>query len=284
MVENVEGIIMNQVSRLSVSYVGFSISRLVDPEFKLIRKLTGSADDAVFCKNLSYSSGKCRVCKCPNSRHIRVNTTMEPATRTIKDKNIQKVLDDTTSTMDKKESILKILERKEEAMQDENKVVVETAALFAGFLEQNSIVTYHSAISDYYKEEKMKMDCEGNSKRAKELDDILQVYEERLRFFTMCRVSGTDAGDSNITEARVNEELQKLYKLELHGPELKAWMDNIESAAVLEEKEAKARGEVVYKAPVLSSNNAAGVHDGPRPKNLGERIAQGWRSRPHILK
>ncbi|KAG0586681.1 hypothetical protein KC19_2G108400 [Ceratodon purpureus] len=280
MFENLEGNIMDKVSRLPVSFAGFNVSGLVNPELKLIRKLTGSTDDAVFCKELSYTSGKCKVCKCPNSRHMRVYTKMEPATRTIKDENIQKVLDDTTSITEKKESILKILERKEEAMQDENKVVVEAAALFAGFLEQNSIVTYHSAISDYYKEEKMKMKREGNLERAQELDEILQLYEKTVRFFTMCRVNCTDAGDSNITEARVNEELQKLYKLELHGPQLKAWMDKIERAAEFEENQAKARGEAVYKAPVLSTNNAAGVHDGSRPKGLREKIAQEWNSRP----
>lgn len=277
MFENIEGMIVDKVSRLSVG--GFSVSGLLDPKSKVIRKLTGSTDDAVFCTKLSYSSGKCRACKCPNSRHIRVSTQMKPATRTVRDENIQKVLDDTTSTMDKKESILKILERKEEAMQDENKVVVEAAALFAGFLEQNSIVTYHSAISDYYKEEKMKMKREGNTKRAQELDENLQLYEKSLKFFTVCRVNCVGAGDSNITEARVNKELEKLYKLELHGPQLKEWMDGIQSAAVIEENQAKTRGEAVYKAPVLSFNNAAGVHDATRPKGLRENLAQKWRSR-----
>jgi hypothetical protein len=220
------------------------------------------------------------VCECPNSRHIRVNTKMEPATRTMRDENIQKVLDDTTSTMDKKECILNIFQRKEKALQDENNVVVEAAALFAGFLEQNSIVTYHSAISDYYKEEKMKMKREGNSERAQELDGFLQLYEEKLKNFTdVCRVKCTD-----ITEAMVNEELEKLYKLELHGPQLKDWMDGIESAAVVEENQAKARGEAVYKAPVLSFSNAAGVHDGQRPKGLRENFAQKWRSGAPILK
>jgi len=274
MFENFEGIIIDRVSRLPVTL------GLVDPQLKVIRKLTGSTDDAVFCTKLSLSSGKCRACKCPNSRHIRVNTKMVPATRTVRDENIQKVLDDTTSTMDKKESILKILERKEEAMQDENKVVVEAAALFAGFLEQNSIVTYHSAISDYYKEEKMKMKREGKTERGEELDRCLQLYEKNVNFFTdVCRKKCTD-----ITEAMVNEELQKLYKLELHGPQLKEWMHGIESAAVFEKNQANAQGEVVYMAPVLPFNNAAGVHDGPHPKSLRESIAQKSRAGAHILK
>ena len=281
-IETIEGMIVDTVSRLNVSYAGFSVSGLVDPKLKVIRKLTGSTDDAVFCIKLPYFSDKCRACECPNSRHIRVSTQMKPATRTVIDENIQKVLDDTTSDMDKKESILKILERKEEAMQGENRVVVEAAALFAGFLEQNSIVTYHSAISDYYKEEKMKMKHEGNEKRAQELNEILQLYEKKLRFFTdLCSFG---AGDSNITEATVKEELEKLYKLELHGPHLKIWMDGIESAAVSIEDQAKARGEAVYKAPVPSYNNAAGVHDAKRPKNLRENLAQMWPRRAPILK
>ncbi|KAG0625565.1 hypothetical protein M758_2G065300 [Ceratodon purpureus] len=259
-------------------------SGLEDPVnlMKCIRKFTRSrAYNAVFCKELSKFSGKCRVCKCPNSRHMRVRTKMVRTTRNV---IILKVLDDTASTMEKKATALKTLERKEETMEDEKKVVMEAAALFAGFLEQNSIVTYPSADPDYYKEEKTKMKCQGNSEREKELKKNLQLYEESLKNFTLCRVNCTDAGNSNITEARINEELQKLYKLELHGPQLKKWMDSIESAAVFEENEAKARGEEVFEAPVLSINNAAGVHDGTRPRGLREKIAQELHSRSHILK
>jgi hypothetical protein len=279
MLESIEGIVIDKISRLDLTVAGLKFSDLVNSDTKVIRTVTGSTHDAVFCTNLSLFSGLCTVCNCPNIKHVRVNTKMEPATRTIEDENIKKVLEDTTSNMDKTESILKILERKEVAMQKENEVVVEAAALFAGFLQQNSIVTYHSVISEYYKAEKVKMERVGNKMRAKELDEILQLYQEKLEFFTnVCRVNFAE-----ITEAKVNEQLEKLYKLELHGPQLKVWMAGIQSAAEVEENEAKAR-EVVYKAPVLPFNDAAGVHDGPHPKSLLESIAQRMLASAHILK
>jgi hypothetical protein len=105
-----------------------------DPNLQLTRKLAGLEPDAVLCSKLSWASGTCNVCECPNTKHIREKTTLEPRTRMVVDENVKKVLDDTKSDMEKSQSILKILEDTMNAMQAENNVIVEAGARFAVFL------------------------------------------------------------------------------------------------------------------------------------------------------
>jgi hypothetical protein len=46
-----------------------------DPNLQLTGKLAGLEADAVLCSKLSWTSGTCNVCECPNTKHIREKTT-----------------------------------------------------------------------------------------------------------------------------------------------------------------------------------------------------------------
>jgi hypothetical protein len=165
------------------------LSDAMTPDTKVQAHLLHRGEDPVFCLKLSWTSGNCTICHCRNEEHIRVNTERRTATRITKDKNIQKVLNEHKTDMEKKEEILAILKEKEESIEAEKDVVLKAGALFAVFLEQNSIVTYHSVTAQYFNELIEVAKKSGEHAQVAELQGKLDEYEEHVCHFRLWRAS-----------------------------------------------------------------------------------------------
>jgi hypothetical protein len=123
----------------------------------------------------------------------------------------------------------------------------QVPAFLSSYLEQNSIVTYHSAIPDHHREEMKRMVKRMNRVRAKEVKESLKNDESKVEAFRAFRKPGLSESKL-ITVADVNGELEKLFQLSLSGPALKEWKDTVESEAILEEIKARAQEEVPHMA------------------------------------
>lgn len=193
------------------------------------------------------------------------------------DEDIQKVIDESDNDMQQKTKILTILVEKEKFFKTENDVVLNAAALYSGFLEQNSIITYHSAIPQYLDEQIKMEQREGNTARVAELRGMLTTYEDQVRQFKLTR-AGINSGSSRsmdvLTQEDVDLEVQKLYRLELHGSHLKAWMDSVESEAQFERLEEVKRTEAAFNLP-SASGGASG-------SSLGGRILESIKCNPRL--
>jgi hypothetical protein len=171
------------------------------------------------------------------------------------------------------------LEARERSLQAENDVVLQAALHFAAFLEQNSIVTYHSAVPHYYEEQIKLMRAEGNQGRAAELEGVLKSYQKQAAEYKQCLHKSKDPnfdGIELVTEKTVEQHLQQLYGLPLHGPSLKQWINGVESEFTV----ALGRGEEVYNAPVARTDYAATAPDDSRSTSLFARITRGRKLRP----
>ena len=251
------------------------IGDFVDPRMAGMAKVVGGymaiADKWVICSKLNPVSGRCSVCDCRNDMHIRMHHEMKTSTRKVEDKEIRKVLEGAKTEAKKKEDVLERLEDKERSLQAENDVVLQAAVHFAAFLEQNSIVTYHSAVPHYYKEQIKLMRAEGNQGRVAELEAVLESYKNKADEYKQRLHKSKDPnfnGFELVTEKTVEQHLQQLYGLPLHGPSLKKWIDGIES----EFSVAFRRGEVICNAPVARTDHAASAPDGSRLTSLFARI------------
>jgi GTP-binding protein EngB required for normal cell division len=255
-----------------------TMSEMLTSDSKFLAPLLDRpGDEPLFCSNLSWRKGNCTICRCPNDKHIRVNSERRTATRTVEDENIRRVLDEATGEMEKKQKILTILEVKEESIKAEYDIVLKAAALFSGFLEQNSIVTYHSATPEYLREQIKVMNQCGDHARVAELQGKLDEYDDQVRMFKLGRASnGADSDRSLITEEVVKDEVEKLYALELHGPQLKTWMEGVESEFSFERSVAMKRAEVSFKPAALPHNQSASTHDGTPSNTFIGRIKDSW--------
>jgi len=151
-------------------------------------------DDGILCSKLSIRSGCCRSCGCANENHVRTSFEMRTTTRKAVDMEIRKVLEEAKSDEEKEAEILEKVEDKEKLMKEENDVVLQAAACFATFLEQNSIVTYHSSIPHFYEEQIKVLRAAGKDeeKRADELQGMLQRYHAQVRDFKHWSSKGLD--------------------------------------------------------------------------------------------
>jgi hypothetical protein len=218
--------------------------------------LIGTPGDWVLCSRLNPWTKKCSVCNCPNEKHIRMHHELQTVVEKVVDPDIKRVLDEAKTDAKKKEEILKILGESEKSLQAESAIVLETAVLIAAFLEQNSIVTYHSAVPLYYEEQIKRMRAEGNADRVVEFEGMLNSYNQRVAEFKKCIHKSKDPDfdvREFVTEDKVEQCLQRLYKLPINGPSLQKWVDGVESEFTL----SSGRGEVVYSAPEARSRRAA---------------------------
>jgi len=246
--------------------------------------LLGKDEKYVFCQKLSVWSGECTVCGHLSEKHIRERVELRTVTHTVKDPAIQKILDETNDQANLKAKVLKVYQDKEAKIKKEIGVVLEAAALFAGFLEQNSIVTYHSATGAYWRNQISQRESLGDqrtaegAKQIEQLKALLKTYEEKVRNFKNFR---QDRDPTNkITEDDINMEIQNLYAPKEYGPTLKAWMNGVESEFALGRAVAMAREEVACNIPVYPVNpqqwqaGASRAHgDAAHSENLRTRIA-----------
>lgn len=245
----------------------------------MIGGLTPTADKWVLCSKLNLWTGRCGVCSCPNDKHIRMHHEMRTVTRKVEDPKIRRVLEEAKTDAEKKGEILEILEARELSLKAENEVVLQAASHFAAFLEKNSIVTYHSAVPLYYEEQIKLMKAEGNNGRAAELKGVLDSYHDKEAEYKDCLYKSKDPnfdGSELVTEKTVEQHLQRLYGLPLHGPSLRKWINGVESEFTV----ASGRGEVVYNAPVARTDHAATASDGSRSTGLFAMMTRGRKPRP----
>lgn len=232
-----------------------------------IGEYLSNSDKWILCSRLSLITGCCSFCSCPNDKHIRTHHEMRTVTRKVEDEEIRRVLQAASTEGKKKADLLEIYESKERSLKDEREVVHQAALHFAAFLEENSIVTYHSAVPHYYEEQIKLMLSQGKQAKAAELDAVLKLYRKQADEFKQCLYKSKDPnfdGSGLVTERVVEEHLQRLYNLPVHGPSLKAWIDGIENLYTV----ASGRGEVVCNIPVARTDHAATATDSSRPTGL----------------
>lgn len=228
--------------------------------------------DQVFCRRLSKLSGQCKVCECLNENHIRVSHEMKTVVRQREDAAIRRVIDETHGEIQRKEAISVILEQKAKAIKEEMEVVMGATAVFAGFLAQNSIITYHSATQDYLRDQIKKKKCcddcttDAGKKRIAELERLLQNYEKEVENFKMRRGPGGGKLVQKLTTEDVKKELNKLYALNTSGESLRIWMDDVE-------KDYKLRGGVIREEVSYKLPRQRIVNDAPS-KSLIERLME----------
>lgn len=149
--------------------------------------------------------------------------------------------------------------------------VVNAAALFAGFLAQNSIFTDNTATQDYLREQikRKKYSDDHNTAEGKariaELLKLLETYENQLQNFK--NRSGPSSG-RDITTQDVRNELDKLLALPRNGESLKILVDDIEREYKLE---GMRLDEVAVNMPHAPVNHAE--NQPTRVKSLFEKLA-----------
>ena len=182
----------------------------------------------LFCNNFSLRSGECKVCGCQRSRHIRVNVGKFKVVRGNED--IRKATDEADGILEKASMALRLLEETERSYQEEMKVVVYAAAIFAGFLAQEPIVVYYVDAVEYLKSEieRKKRFPDGDVSEGKqeleELEAHLSTYEQKVQNLK------TRIGPScskTITSGDVEDEFQKLHGLGRSGAAIQEMMKDI---------------------------------------------------------
>lgn len=212
-------------------------------------------DKYVFCEKISLRSGKCRTCGCLRETHHRVSSALRTVVIQREDESIRKVIDDTQDEIQQKKAIAVILEEREKSFKHEMEVVVNAAALFAGFLAQNSIITYHAATQEYLREQikRKRFSDDRNTPegraRLQELESLLETYERQVENF---RTRSGPSSSRTITREDVKLQLSKLYELPRNGQSLRMLMDTVER----EYKMAAIRRDEVVVNQAASSGSA----------------------------
>jgi hypothetical protein len=185
----------------------------------------------------------------------------------VEDPNVRRALEEKTGEMERKRAVLAALEAKEESIKKENEVVLKVAALFATFLDQNSIITYHGATRQFYEEQIKEQNQRGNQAEVTELKAMLASYQGHVNHFKLSRTSGCGSNTGGVTMEDVNREVENLLALDLHGPQLKEWMKGVQSTATYTGACAALRREEVTvhtpdRVPVQgAASNEAGSHE-----------------------
>ena len=118
-------------------------------------------------------------------------------------------------------------------MTQEKENIIKTMAKFGYFLKQNSVMTYNDATMAYFnlmiKEEKDKMQINGDSSKVERLLELKQRYDEELKIIQKA-VDDNDEetiveyGDLDDQEAAMYD----LFDMELFGKNLRQLFDDID--------------------------------------------------------
>jgi hypothetical protein len=182
----------------------------------------------LFCEKISLRSSECKVCRCLRSSHIRVGIETRKVVRRRENEDIRKAIDEGGDGIQKASTAHRLLEVIEKSYQEEMNVVVNAAALFAGFLAQNSIVVYHIATAEYLKsqiEMKKKIaDGDEGKQQLEELEAHLRTYEQKVQSF---KTRNGPSSSKIITLEDVDDDLHKLYGLGKSGAAIRETMHDI---------------------------------------------------------
>ena len=185
----------------------------------------------LFCDNFSWRSGECKVCGCKRSSHIRVGVATREVVRQRENKDIRKAIDEAGDGMERASIALRLLEETERSYQEEMKVVVNAAAIFAGFLAQSSIVVKNVATVKYLKSEikRKKRFPEAEKEQLEELEAHLRTYELKVQWFQT--IHGPSSSKT-ITVGDVEDELQNLYGLGRNGAAIRDMIQDIKKGYI----------------------------------------------------
>jgi GTPase SAR1 family protein len=212
----------------------------------------------LFCQKFSLGSSACTVCGCSRSSHIRVGVETRRAVRRRENEDIRKAIDEAGDGIQKASTALRLLEATERSYQEEMKVVVNAAALFAGFLAQNSIVVYHIATVEYLKSQiamkKKSADGDEGKQQLEELEAHLRTYEQKVQSF---RTRSGPSSSETITLGDVEDEVEKLYGLSKSGAAIRETMQDIKKGYRMNQDAGIRREEVICTIPTPCPPGAA---------------------------
>ena len=217
-------------------------------------------DRELFCEKFSLRSSECKVCGCSRSSHLRVGVETRKVVRQRENEGIRKAIDEAGDGIQKASTALRLLEATERSYQEEMEVVMNAAALFAGFLAQNSIVVYHMATVEYLKSQiaMKKKSSDGDESEGKqqlaELEAHLRTYEQKVKSF---KSRNGPSSSKTITLGDVEDELQKLYGLSRSGAAIRETMQDIKEGYLMNQGAGIRREEVVCSIPAPCPPGAA---------------------------
>lgn len=198
-----------------------------------------------FCEAFNFFTAICRHCGCHYASHIRVATETRDVIRERVDKDVAEAIKKRLGEEEIAELKIRVLEKREELLKIEMKQVVDAAALFASFLAQNSFVVYHPATEEYLTEQirilSLLPEADAEVQTLAHLRDMLVSYNEHVAFYKTQQKWNIDV---NITIKDVMDTLQKLYKLEENGKNLKKVMDTVKEGHRVAKRE-----EVKFTVP-----------------------------------
>jgi hypothetical protein len=148
-----------------------------------------------------------------------------------------------------------LLEATERSYQEEMKVVVNAAPIFAGFLAQNSMVVYNVATVEYLKSEiTMKKGWADvdvgfffvSKQELEQLEFYLWIYEQQVQSL---KTRNDPSTSKTITLGDVEDELHKLYGLGRSGAAIREMIQDIKKGYRMNEGAGIRREEVICSIP-----------------------------------
>jgi hypothetical protein len=209
----------------------------------------------LFCDNLSLRLRECKVCGCARSSHIRVGVATRKVVRQRENEDIRKAIDEAGDGIQKAFMAKRLLEATERSYQEEMKVVVNAAAIFAGFLAQNSMVVYNVATVEYLKSEiTMKKGWADvdvgfffvSKQELEQLEFYLWIYEQQVQSL---KTRNDPSTSKTITLGDVEDELHKLYGLGRSGAAIREMIQDIKKGYRMNEGAGIRREEVICSIP-----------------------------------
>lgn len=111
------------------------------------KEIIGSPE-LVNCAAINKSTRRCNKCACDFSIHMHIYYMTKTKETTVKDDNVARNINSKEKVLESKRKLIKDIEKRKIELEIEHKVIIQTCAKFAHFLQNNAITPF----SDSYKE------------------------------------------------------------------------------------------------------------------------------------
>jgi len=178
------------------------------------------------CFAFQNSEGKsCSLCGHGRDVHQHVMYEYEEENQTVKDDEVEKLIQANADDRTVKSQAIKTLEAEIKSCEDAERQIQEAAAQFCYFLKVNSITPYNDAMLSYLdhliREERDKVEItRSNRDRLEGLEKRRREYEQRINVLTKYINHPTKHGQKPLDEAGIKRLINDLYGLKHWGSNL----------------------------------------------------------------
>lgn len=124
--------------------------RCHDPCFlKNVPKEIIGSPELVYCAAINRSTKACIKCECDFSAHMHIYYLTKTVENKVVDKNILKNINNKKTLLENTQKLINNISIRKKELDKEHKIITQTCAKFAHFLQNNAITPFSDSYQEY---------------------------------------------------------------------------------------------------------------------------------------